>query len=130
MLTNAYHLLPKKSNVSLADSLEFEIKLPGKSGRYCKVFMKNVFLVDYLLARFGPISVKNLLKFSAMESIFVILLLSTTTFVGNLCQLHFSFPIASVIICPVFLMLLLYFSINFEECSLSERLLMDSKDFL
>ena len=77
------------------------------------------------LARFGPISVKNLLKFSAICASSVIAILSTITFLGKFWLLHLPLPIRFLIISQVFLMLFLKVSINLEKC-----FLIASKNFL
>ena len=68
-----------------------------------------------LLARSRPVSVKYLLKFSAIESALVMNLLPKLILFGNFCRREEFLPIASFMTDHVIFILFLYFIIKSEN---------------
>ena len=86
--------------------------------------------VPILFARFRPISAKYLLKFSAIESVLVMSLLSRLILFGNFCRREEFLSIASFITDHVIFKLFLYFIIKLEKLILFAPFLICSNKFL
>ena len=80
--------------------------------RYVSNFAHGVLI---LFVRFGPISLKYLLKFSVIESVLVMNLLPKLILFGNFCRREEFLPIASSVTDHVIFMLFLHFIIKLEK---------------
>ena len=91
-------------------------------------FLKFIEDTSTFFASLGPISEKYLLKFSAIRSALVTSLLFIISFFGKFSWPYFFFPMHSLIVSHVSLILFLYFRINFKKCSFLECFWMLQKD--
>ena len=82
------------------------------------------------MERFGPISIKYVLKCFAMTSVSVTILLFAMICCGKKFLKFFVSPMESLITSQVRFRLFLYFIIKFEQYNIFDRDVTDSKKFL